>query len=72
MPEQQNQIDVGAIRTDGGTQMREAISEATVERYAEHIQDGAEFPQASRIRIHHNPDGQIGRHEHAQQVHDLS
>jgi phage N-6-adenine-methyltransferase len=29
---------------DGGTQMRESLDQATVERYAEHYTDGVEFP----------------------------
>jgi phage N-6-adenine-methyltransferase len=37
-------LSLAGIRTDGGTQMREAIDEATVQQYAEHLEDGDEFP----------------------------
>ena len=37
-------LPLEVIRRDGGTQMREAISEVTVITYAEHMQDGAQFP----------------------------
>jgi phage N-6-adenine-methyltransferase len=37
-------LKVSAIRMDGGTQMRESLDQATVERYAEHYTDGVEFP----------------------------
>jgi phage N-6-adenine-methyltransferase len=37
-------LEVSAIRMDGGTQMRESLDQATVERYAEHYTDGVEFP----------------------------
>ena len=37
-------ITLSEIRRDGGTQMRENISDVTVITYAEHMLDGAEFP----------------------------
>lgn len=37
-------LEIAAIRRDGGAQMREAIEQDTVTQYAEHIIDGVEFP----------------------------
>lgn len=37
-------LKVSEIRTDGGTQMREKISEPTVKLYADLMKDGADFP----------------------------
>jgi len=37
-------IHLDRVRRDGGTQMREAISEVSVVTYSEHMQDGAQFP----------------------------
>lgn len=37
-------LQISIIRIDGGTQMRETISSATVEEYAERIKAGDEFP----------------------------
>lgn len=37
-------IPLSSVRTDGGTQMRAEISEATVATYADQILEGAEFP----------------------------
>lgn len=40
-------LPVAAIRTDGGTQTRVELNEATVERYAEDERDGCQFPPIS-------------------------
>jgi phage N-6-adenine-methyltransferase len=37
-------LNVALVRMDGGTQMRESLDAATVERYAEYMTEGAEFP----------------------------
>lgn len=37
-------LEVSVVRMDGGTQMRESLDAVTVERYAEHMTEGAEFP----------------------------
>jgi len=41
---EQTTIPLARVRRDGGTQMRESISEVSVVTYAEHMQDGTEFP----------------------------
>jgi N6-adenosine-specific RNA methylase IME4 len=41
---EQTTVPLGRVRRDGGTQMRDSISEATVIEYAEHMEDGAKFP----------------------------
>jgi hypothetical protein len=37
-------LDLGIIRTDGGTQARAAISEETVEEYEQGVRGGDDFP----------------------------
>lgn len=44
-------LPVPKVRTDGGTQSRDSLNEATVTEYAEAMKDGAEFPP---IRVFHD------------------
>jgi hypothetical protein len=37
-------LPYGQIRTDGGTQMRAGVNEATAEEYADELRQGAVFP----------------------------